>query len=287
MTRPGRIVDAHVHLWDPANAEWYPYLAGQRDLGMGDVTGLARHFTPEAYQAEAEGWKVEKLINVAAATGRHSVAETLQLDRQAEESGQPAAIVGGLPAADSAADAIAMLDEQLAAPRFRGVRPMSPKAPPVPDDEVLRALAERDLVFELMAHPPQLAEAAARLADHTDLVVVVEHTGWPRSSSEEERELWAAGIDALAAAGPHVHCKLSGLAMPLGAMSADAFRPWIEHAIAAFGTSRCLFASNFPVDGLHGSLDQLWSAYAEVTAGLPAEDVDALFASNAERLYRC
>ena len=287
MTRPARIVDAHVHLWDPANAEWYPYLAGQRDLGMGDVTGMARHFTPEAYQAEAEGWKVEKLINVAAATGRHSVAETLQLDRQAEESGQPAAIVGGLPAADSAADAIAMLDEQLAAPRFRGVRPMSPKAPPVPDDEVLRALAERDLVFELMAHPPQLAEAAARLADHTDLVVVVEHTGWPRSSSEEERELWAAGIDALAAAGPHVHCKLSGLAMPLGAMSADAFRPWIEHAIAAFGTSRCLFASNFPVDGLHGSLDQLWSAYAEVTAGLPAEDVDALFASNAERLYRC
>ncbi|MEZ5140473.1 MAG: amidohydrolase family protein [Acidimicrobiales bacterium] len=95
------------------------------------------------------------------------------------------------------------------------------------------------------------------------------------------------GHRPLAAAGPHVHCKLSGLAMPLGAMSADAFRPWIEPAITTFGTSRCLFASNFPVDGLHGTLDQLWSAYAEVTAGLPAEDVDALFASNAERLYRC
>ncbi len=287
MTRPTRIVDAHVHLWDPANVEWYPYLGGAQDLGMGDVTGMARRFTPDTYRAEAAGWNVDKLINVAAATGRHSVAETLDLDRQAESSGQPAAIVGGLPAHASPAEAIALLDEQLAAARFRGVRPMSPKAPPVPDDDVLRALVERDLVFELMAHPPDLAEAAVRLAAHPDLVVVVEHTGWPRSSSADERELWAAGIRALADAGPHVHCKLSGLAMPLGAMSADAFRPWIEPAIESFGPARCLFASNFPVDGLHGTLDQLWSAYAEVTAGLGADDVDALYASNAERLYRC
>ena len=87
--RPTRIVDAHVHLWDPANTEWYPYLGGGRDLGMGDVRGMARRFTPEAYAAEAAGWNVEKLVNVAAATGDHSVAETLALDRHAEPDGQP------------------------------------------------------------------------------------------------------------------------------------------------------------------------------------------------------
>ena len=75
--------------------------------------------------------------------------------------------------------------------------------------------------------------------------------------------------------------------MPLGSMSADAFRPWIEPAIEAFGVDRCLFASNFPVDGMHGTLDQLWSAYAEVTAGLDDAARDQLFATNAERVYRC
>ena len=30
-TRPARIVDAHVHLWDPARTDWYPYLAGQME----------------------------------------------------------------------------------------------------------------------------------------------------------------------------------------------------------------------------------------------------------------
>lgn len=24
---PPRVVDAHVHLWDPARTDWYPYLA--------------------------------------------------------------------------------------------------------------------------------------------------------------------------------------------------------------------------------------------------------------------
>ena len=26
-TRPTRVVDAHVHLWDPARTDWYPYLS--------------------------------------------------------------------------------------------------------------------------------------------------------------------------------------------------------------------------------------------------------------------
>lgn len=285
--RPVRIVDAHVHLWDPDRSDWYPYLSGGRDLGMGDVRGMARRFDPATYFAEAEGWNVEQLVNVAAATGRHSVDETLELDRRADEWGQPAAIVGGLPAAGSVAESIGHLDEQLAAARFRGVRPMNPSGPPVPDDDVLAALVERDLLFELMAHPPDLVDAARRLEAHPELTVVVEHTGWPRGSDDDERRRWTAGIRALAAAGPHVHCKLSGLAMPLGAMTADAFRPWLEPAIEAFGPDRCLFASNFPVDGLHGSLDQLWSAYAEVALGLEATDRDALFAATAARLYRC
>lgn len=272
MTEPARIVDAHVHLWDPDRTDWYPYLA--------HMPGVARRFDLATYRREAGRWPVTKVINVAAATGPHSVDETLVLDQLADP---PAAIVGGLPPGD----ALAAIEAQGAAGRFRGVRPMGPSSPPVPDDDVLAALAERDLVFELMAHPDQLAPAAERLAAHPGLTVVVEHTGWPRSAAADERATWLAGIRALAAAGPHVACKLSGLAMPLGEISAAAFRPWIEPALDAFGVARCLVASNFPVDGAHGSLDQLWSACAEVTEGLDASEIDQLYAANAERLYRC
>ena len=158
---------------------------------------------------------------------------------------------------------------------------------PTPDADVLRALQERGLLFELMAHAHQLEVAARALERVDDLVVVVEHTGWPRSSSDEEFALWKVGMHALAALGDRVVCKLSGLAMPLGSMGPDAFGPWLEHAIDLFGVDRCMFASNFPVDGLHGSFDELYSAYAAVTAGLDDATVDRLFASNAERVYRC
>lgn len=286
--RPARIVDAHVHLWDPVRTDWYPYLSGGRELGLGDTAGMNRRFDVATYRSEAGDWPVAALVNVAAATGPHSVDETLELDRRAaaDPTGQPAAVVGGLPSTDTVAEAVALVDRQMAAPRFRGVRPMGRSPGPLPPVEVLRALAERGLVFELMAHPDQLRPAAEGLAAVDDLVVVVEHAGWPRSDAPEERALWAEGMAALAALGDRVHCKLSGLAMPLRSMSAEAFRPWVEPAVEMFGPDRCLFASNFPVDGIVGSLDRLWSTYAELTAGLDEPARAALFHATAERVYR-
>ncbi len=103
-SRPARIVDAHVHLWDPARTDWYPYLsAGQDELNMGDVSGMSRRFDVPIYLAESAGWNVEKLVNVAAATGVHSIEETLELDRRADTAGHPDAIVGGLPPSESVA----------------------------------------------------------------------------------------------------------------------------------------------------------------------------------------
>lgn len=287
LPRPARIVDAHVHLWDPARTDWYPYLSGGQQLAMGDVTGMARRFDVPTYRAESEGWNVVKLVNVAAATGPHSIDETLELDRRAGGDGHPAAIVGGMPPTGSVDEALALLDRQAAAARFRGVRPMGPSAGPVLDDAVLRALAERGLLFELMAHPDQLHDAATALARVPDLTVVVEHTGWPRSADAAEHDLWRSGMSALAALGDRVVCKLSGLAMPLGTMRPEAFEPWIDHAIETFGIDRCLVASNFPVDGLHGTLDELWTTFAELTSRFADDEREQLFAANAERVYRC
>ena len=119
------------------------------------------------------------------------------------------------------------------------------------------------------------------------LVVVIEHTGWPRNGSDEERALWTEGINALGGLGDNVLCKLSGLAGPMGSMAADALAPWLEHTIDAFGVDRCMFASNFPVDGIHGTLDELFSSYSSVVAGVDPDARDKLFAANAERVYRC
>ncbi|MCV7175395.1 amidohydrolase family protein [Mycolicibacterium sphagni] len=287
IPRPHRIVDAHVHLWDPARTDWYPYLSGKRELNMGDVSTMSRRFDAATYFAESAGWNVEKIINVAAATGWNSIDETIELDRQANVAGHPDVIVGGLPPTESVTETVAALDRQLAAPRFRGVRPMGAAEGPLPPTEVLRALEERDLLVEVMVHPDLLLPTARRLESNDSLVVIIEHAGWPRNGSEEERALWTEGMNALGSLGDNVLCKLSGLAVPLGSMTIEVLAPWLEYAIEAFGADRCMFASNSPVDGMCGTFDELYSTYSAVAARLDIDARDKIFAGNAERVYRC
>jgi L-fuconolactonase len=278
-----RVVDAHVHLWDPGRTDWYPYLSGLRDLNMGDISGWARYYDQKTYFAEAAKWNVQKFVHVAAAT--QFVAETMEKDEEARETGHPDAIIGGVALGQSVAAAIEQLDLQMASPRFRGIRPMGGSTDVVPNNDVLGALRERGLIFEMMAHPAQMHDAAASLSGWGDLTVVIEHSGWPHSN--EEFAVWKSGMSVLASLGTNVHCKLSGLSMGLGTIDAGVFKPWIEHCLEAFGVDRCLFASNFPPDGAHGSFDDLYTAYATLAAGLDADSREKLFAANAERLYRC
>src|SRR5262249_50706859 len=91
-----RVVDAHVHLWDPARADWYPYLAGMQEIGMGDISGMCRRFDQPTYFAENARWNVEKFVHVAAAAPPVLLDETRELDEQAEATGHPDALVGGV-----------------------------------------------------------------------------------------------------------------------------------------------------------------------------------------------
>jgi L-fuconolactonase len=48
-----------------------------------------------------------------------------------------------------------------------------------------------------------------------------------------------------------------------------------------------MFASNFPVDGMVGTFDELHGIYDSVTGSLDSDAREQLFASNAECVYRC
>jgi len=283
----GRVVDAHIHLWDPGRADWYPYLAGQRELDMGDVASMCRLFDQETYRSESARWNVEKFVHVAAASKPHHVDETMELDEQADVTGHPDAIVGALNPSLSTAENADLLDRQMESSRFRGVRPMGGEPGVFPTADALQLLQERDLVFEVLARPDALTDVASRLAGFDDLTVVVEHAGWPRGDTDEEHALWRSGMAALAALGDHIHCKISGLSVPLQSMQASVFRRWVEYCLEVFGVDRCLFGSNFPVDGISGTYDDLYTTFDELTSDLDDTSREKLFAANAESVYRC
>ena len=109
---------------------------------------------------------------------------------------------------------------------------------------------------------------------------------------------WAASIKALAAC-PNVCVKVGGLGMRMGGFGfhekaeppssetlAAAWRPYVETCIEAFGPSRCMFESNFPVDKGSYSYPVFWNACKLLAkAASHAEKAD-LFAGTAARFYR-
>ena len=83
-----------------------------------------------------------------------------------------------------------------------------------------------------------------------------------------------------------VALKISGIGTPGRPWTVAANRAIVGDAIAIFGAARCLFASNFPVDGLIADYRTIFAGFREITAGLPAAEIAGLFHDNAVRIYR-
>jgi predicted TIM-barrel fold metal-dependent hydrolase len=67
---------------------------------------------------------------------------------------------------------------------------------------------------------------------------------------------------------------------------AVAWRPFVSACIDAFGPSRCMFESNFPVDKQTCSYTTLWNAFKRIAADHSPTDKSALFFGTANRVYR-
>ena len=80
--------------------------------------------------------------------------------------------------------------------------------------------------------------------------------------------------------------KISGLGQPGQAWTVEANGPVVRDAIGMFGPNRCMFASNFPVDGLCAGFRTIFSGFWDITADLPENARRALFHDNARRIYR-
>ena len=58
------------------------------------------------------------------------------------------------------------------------------------------------------------------------------------------------------------------------------------HCLDCFGAERSLFASDFPVAGLHASFDEVYDAFKAIASELSADEQRVLFFANAARIYR-
>jgi predicted TIM-barrel fold metal-dependent hydrolase len=202
--------------------------------------------------------------------------------------------------------------------RFRGIRASTCwHADPgvhrvVPDEGVLVRPATLDvfgvldrmgLGLDVWVYHTQLREVMAVADRFPALGIVLDHFGTPilggpyRGRREAVLAGWARDLAELAKR-PNVSIKLGALPIRTADSTADralpptsqeveaAWRPWFDVAVAAFGASRCMFESNFPVHKNWCSYAVHWNACKRLSSGLSGTERDDLFSGTAKRVYR-
>jgi L-fuconolactonase len=202
--------------------------------------------------------------------------------------------------------------------RFKGIRHITAWDASIPQvfpasahlmaDQTFRegfaTLGKMGLSFDAWMYHPQIDELAQLAAAFPDTRIVLNHMGTPLGIGAYigKRQAvfpeWAASIKALAV-HPNVFVKLGGFGMtsfgigfgeagtPLSSdQLAARVRPYVETCIAAFGTSRCMFESNFPVDKAAFSYHVLWNTCKLLAKGASDTEKAELFTGTAARFYR-
>ena len=311
------IIDAHHHLWDrPGNRYFLPDLLDDIDSGhriratVGVEAGaMYRRDGPAELQPVGE---TEFLNGAAAMSASGNYGEcrvcagiVAHADLLLGERVRP------------------VLETQLRAggERLRGIRHMTvwhpdPAAhaslanPPgylMRDPEFHRGIAELaplNLSFDSWLYHTQLPELTELARAFPQTTIILNHVGGaigigPYAGKRDAVFAeWSTHLRTLADC-PNVHVKLGGLGMrlfgfdfasrtrpPTSLELAQSWRPYIETCIEAFGASRCMFESNFPVDKGSCSYAVLWNAFKHIATAASASEKELLFSGTAKKVYR-
>jgi predicted TIM-barrel fold metal-dependent hydrolase len=281
------IVDAHQHFWD-AERNPYPWLttAPHAEFRYGDYSALRRRYLPDDFRRDAARQEVVATVHVEAEWDpTDEVAETRWLAGLRAGSGLPTVAVGHARLErDDVADVLASHAKFVF---VRGIR-QKPAPGQMLDARWRRgfALLERHhLTFDLQSPFAQMPEAADLARAFPRTTIIVNHTGLPADRSAPGLTAWRRALESVAAE-PNVVIKISGLGQRDKTWPEASNRLVVRDTIAIFGAGRCMFASNFPVDGLCAGYDTIVDGFKAAIADRPAAEQSALLHDNAVRIYR-
>ena len=149
----------------------------------------------------------------------------------------------------------------------------------------IAAVLDRGLVYDLLCLPPQWEATLATARAFPNGRFVLDHIGKPRMAAGRD-EAWFPWIAAIGAL-PNVDVKLSGMVTEADHRTwtpAD-LRPCIDAAIAAFGPSRAMFGSDWPVCLLAADYGRTIGVLEDAIAGLSADERASIMGGTAVRAY--
>ena len=168
----------------------------------------------------------------------------------------------------------------------------------------VKKLGFRGLTYESWLFHHQIKSFIDLARATPDTILIMDHLGGPlgvgpyEGRREEIFKEWKKDIANLAKC-ENVFIKLGGMAMPNNGFawhkrsappSSDEFvykqGEYYLHAIECFGPNRCMFESNFPVEGVSISYHVLWNAFKKIVNDFSENEKEMMFRNTATHVYK-
>jgi L-fuconolactonase len=281
-------IDAHQHFWhfDPVRDTW---------IGE-DMPALRRDFGPENLLSLLEEQAIDGCITVQSDS---SPAENMYHLAHAARHPFIKGIVGWVDL--EAEDIDYQLAQYSAFPLLKGFR------------HVLQGESQRDFMlrpaftrgigclsrygytYDLLIYPDQLTFAVTLARRFPDQPFVLDHLAKPQIRSHrwspagqgsDSFVIWEQNIRALAACG-NVYCKVSGMVTEAdwGYWEQSDFKPYLDVVTEAFGLSRLMFGSDWPVCLVAASYGEAIGIVTDYYAAFTPSEKSAFFGGNASNFY--
>ncbi len=271
-------LDAHQHFWRYSAPEY-----GWIDASM-DV--LQRDFLPHDLKPLLDQNCMDGSIAVQA---RQSLEETRWLLHLAEQNEFIKSVVGWVDLC--APDLSEQLEEFAGNKKLVGVRHVVQGEP---DDRFMvrpafrrgiAKLAEFGLTYDLLLYPRHLPAAVELVRAFPGQTFVLDHIAKP-AIADRVLEPWASEIRALAAL-PNVACKLSGMVTEAHwkQWTRDDFQPYLDDVLGAFGPSRLMIGSDWPVCTLSADYARTLEIVLHFVDVLTPAEREGILGGNCARVY--
>jgi L-fuconolactonase len=270
-------IDSHQHFWRYSSAE-YPWIPAG--------TPLERDWLPADLESLQRPLNFDGSVAVQA---RQSIAESDWLLGLADAAPRILGVVGWV---DLRSAQVGRDLERLARhPRFVGVRHVVQDEP---DDafllrsDFLRGIAllkDFGLTYDLLVYPRQLPAAIRLVERFPSQPFVLDHIAKPFIKAGT-LEPWASLVRQLATF-PNLVCKISGMVTEADHQhwQTSDFTPFLDLVIDAFGPSRLMFGSDWPVCRLAASYEQVEGLVRDRVRGWSPAEQAAFWGGNCARFY--
>ncbi|MDN3549405.1 amidohydrolase family protein [Mucilaginibacter aquaedulcis] len=271
-------IDAHQHFWifDPVRDSWI----------NDEMLVIKQDFLPADLLPVLQQNGIDGCVAVQAS---QSEEETLFLLKQAVGNDFVKGVVGWVDLkADDLEARLEYFKQYDKLKGFRHILQSEPDKQFMLQSEFKKGIAslqKHGYTYDILIYPEHLPYAGQLVKTFPDQPFVVDHLAKPHIKDQDITE-WRRDIEALAM-HENVHCKISGMLTEANwtAWKITDFTPYLDVVFNAFGSSRIMFGSDWPVCLLAGGYEGTMQVVNEYTSKLSATEQELFWGDNATVFY--